>query len=341
MVINRDGAMMETSRRSFLTTLALLPLAAGVRKAWTGEVGTAFVTCGRDDAGHAVFGLDLQGNILWRLALPGRGHGFGVSPDGRTAVVSARRPGHWALRFDPRDGSAASLWQSDDLAFCGHGVFLGPDRLAFTAVDADGHGAIVLHDATSGERQDAWPTEGADPHELLLVDGALIVANGGDAADPSALLRMDAEDGTILARAEAAPELHRLSLRHLAPLPDGGVAVVAQDRSLPDPAVPLLAFWRGGDLEFQDLGPVQLDLRGYCGSVAANGQSLCITSPQGGTALTLPARKALTVTDVCGVAPMAEGFLLTGGKGDLILPDSAARRHDVAWDNHVRVLDPT
>ncbi len=329
----------HVSRRDLLLGLASLPLLPQAAAAAAAAAGTlALLGCGRDTAIDAVFGLDAQGNILWRQAMPGRGHGMAVTPDGRYALVAARRPGRWLLRIDlHQPAMPPTIWPSDDLAYGGHAVFLPGNRVALTASDAEGNGQIAVLDSDTGRRIALWPTQGADPHELLVLpDERLAIANGGDAAEASSLVRMDASNGAVLARIEAPQKLHRLSLRHMAALPDGSIAVAAQDRAAPEATVPLLVLWQPDErLDWIDLGLSQGALRGYCGAVAANGARLCLTSPQGGLALLHPGAGRIEAADICGVAPLGAGFMLSGGRGDLILPDGRRRHHAVAWDNHL------
>jgi len=323
------------SRRGLLLGLAALPLFGAAAMA---ETSLALLACGGDAEGQASFGLDATGDVLWRHTLPGRGHGMAMAPDGRYAVISARRPGQWLLQLDLVSGHS-EIWPCDDLAYGGQVIYLDAARLAATASDADGQGCIAVLDAKTGQRTALWPTGGVDPHELLLVKGALVVANGGDALEPSNLARLDPRTGAMLARIEVPAELRRLSLRHMAALPDGSVAVAAQDRGAADPAVPLLAFWHGADIRWAALGTEQGGMRGYCGAVAALGQEkLCVTSPLGAQAVLHPAGDVLRLPDICGVTALRGGFALSGGRGDLLLPDGSQRRHAIAWDNHLHAL---
>jgi hypothetical protein len=322
------------NRRRVLLAAAALPLARPVLAASR----PVLLASGRDADGFAAFGLDARGAILWRRALPGRAHGFALAPDRRRAVIFARRPGAWALPLDPGSGAAGPAWSAGGYALCGHGQFAAGGLVAATATDAEGEGHLLLFDARTGRRAGAWPTGGADPHEVLRIAAdAFVVANGGDAADASSLVRMDDRTGRRLARAGAAPDLARLSLRHLAVL-DGAAVVVCQDRSQPDPSVPLVAAWRDDGLDWLDLGPGIATMRGYCGSVASRGAALCVTSPNGGVAVEWPSRAAHAIADVCGVAALGDGFVLSSGGGEVILPGGGLRRHAVQWDNHMVAL---
>ncbi len=320
---------MAIDRRTLIAGFAALPFAVRAEPR-----AAILFACGRDGGGDAVYGLDEAGTILWRKSMPARGHGMALSATGDALFVSARRPGRWVMKVDLRRGDA-TVWPTDDVEYGGHAVDLGDGRLALTASDPDGHGRVAVLDIRTGKRIALWRTGGVDPHELILLDGGLVVANGGDPVEPSSLIRLDPA-GKITAKREA--ELDHLSLRHLARLPGGAVAVVAQDRGQADPALPLLALWRGDALDWVDLGRVQGELRGYCGAVASNGERLCLTSPHGALALEHPGAVSHRVADVCGVAALGSGFALSGGRGDLILHGGRRISHEVAWDNHLKSI---
>ena len=89
-------------------------------------------------------------------------------------------------------------------------------------------------------------------------------------------------------------------------------------------------------------------MRGYAGSVAWNGAGteVAITSPRGGRVQRFDAGGrfvgSLARPEVCGVAPLGRGFLLSDGLGGLIAADAEGARPlaraEVAWDNHVVAL---
>ena len=103
---------------------------------------------------------------------------------------------------------------------------------------------LGVRDATDGYRQiGELASFGVGPHELVLMpDGAtLAVANGGirthpdrdraklnlDSMAPS-LAYLDLADGKLRADYRLAEEHHQLSIRHLAVLGTGGVAIAMQ-----------------------------------------------------------------------------------------------------------------
>lgn len=194
------------------------------------------------------------------IDLPTRAHGLWLDEAGRLLVV-ARRPGDWLLRWDGRDASAAQWhWMTPGRQFNGHAVTLG-GRVLTTETDLEtGEGRIGVRDAATLRLQGEWPTGGRDPHQLLPdADGrGLWVANGGletrpetgraklalDTMDAS-LVRLDADGRT---RDRWTVDDARLSIRHLARTPDGGVAVAMQAEH-DDPAerldAPVLALCDG------------------------------------------------------------------------------------------------
>ena len=85
-------------------------------------------------------------------------------------------------------------------------------------------------------------------------------------------------------------------------------------------------------------------MRGYAGSIAANGGLIAVTSPRGGVAMIHDEggahRATLRRADICGVAPAADApFTFTDGGGAIWSADEAGlrlrARHDLAWDNHL------
>lgn len=337
---------IELSRRGVLAIAAALPFASAAR------AGTpiAFLAAGRVLASgdDFAFGLSASGDIVWRTILPARGHGF-AHHAGR-AIVFGRRPGAFALILDVHDGAARHwLRPAAGHVFAGHGAFIdGGAKIAIIEyAQNDGAGAISLRDAALPDREIArWATRGIDPHELLFVDGALVVANGGipegfkagrddpDLCWPS-LARFDAMDGRLIDFAEPTAELRRVSLRHLA-VAHGEVMIAGQDQGDAADAMPLLIEASAKGLVHHDATAA---LQGYAGSIAAGSGGICMTSPRANRALILHEEspvETIALRDVCGAAPDADGFFLSGGGGDLAWSGGHARRHPgIAFDNHM------
>lgn len=298
--------------------------------------------------GLAAFGTD--GALRYTLPLPQRGHSFTQSPDARTGVAFARRPGSFARVFDLRSGRLQhEIAAAEDRNFCGHGAYSADGRLlhATEVVASTGDGVLGIYDVQDGYRRvGEYSTHGLDPHEILLMpDGrTLVVANGGilmrsdmprlklnipDMA-PS-LVYIDSRDGSLTAQVKPVRELHQLSTRHIAVDRRGRVAVAMQYEGPADDDVPLVALHDpgAGQAGFRYL-PMpkaeQTALRQYCGSAAIDrtGRYLAVSSPRGNRVLiwdlaaeAMPMVASVPLGDVCGLAAgdAAGGFMLSAGTG--------------------------
>lgn len=343
---------MAIDRRTFLAQLGALAL---VPAAAANSAAPFLAARGKAGGGFCASRFDASGRIDYDVELPGRGHGFAVSSDGAMAIAVSRRPGRFLLVFDAASGVVRQTVKvAAGFVFCGHAAFGAGDRLLYATEtrEDDGTGHIGVFDAHARFRRvAAWPTHGDDPHELLFLDDALVVANGGFGPDGSAaidpsLVRLDRRNGRLFAQAKPPSELRAVSLRHLAKA-GRSVFVAGQYAGPSRDRPPLVARWDGGTLDFIDLPRADLDgLGNYCGSIAANadGSRLCVASPHGGRAVVFDTDGAVmqraNVPDVCGVAPLDSGFVLTGGRGDVVATPTgeAARVEDARWDNHIAAV---
>lgn len=334
----------------------------------------AFLSAYRDASGQfGVAALDDTGKTLFTEALPARGHDTAVSPDGRTAVTFARRPGRFALVFDPLQMRPAVAFEAaPGRHFYGHGFFSQDGRLLLaTENDYDGErGVIGLYDvAARFRRVGEFETHGIGPHEALLLSGGrtLVVANGGILTHPDfprrklnvptmqpSLVYIDIETGALLEQVGLPADLHQLSIRHITQagdgqLGDGSVWFGGQYEGAATETVPLIGRHRRGQ-------PIELigisadyhsRLRQYVGSIAAskNGAEIAVTSPRGGVALVLDARRgevlrSQSVDDVCGVASAARHFAFTTGQGAVRVSGlgGGTTSSAVQWDNHLLAI---
>src|ERR671923_1401289 len=156
-----------------------------------GSAGALFVSCRVDpEAGHQVTGIDESGRVRFDLPLPERGHGVAFRPGADEGVVFARRPGRFAVTFDPVAGIALRrLDAASGRHFYGHGAFSPDGRYLFTSENdyEGGRGVLGVRDATDGYRQiGEMASFGVGPHEVVLMpDGVtLAVANGGIRTHP-------------------------------------------------------------------------------------------------------------------------------------------------------------
>lgn len=254
----------------------------------------------RPDAGEALSSR-AQGalSIAARTEVPTRAHGLLAEPDGHVLVV-ARRPGDWLLRWHPRRGTTQWAWSEAGRSFNGHVVASLPSSrrrwLFKTETDLhSGMGWVGVRDARSLEKLHEWPTRGMDPHELLLDDTGLWVANGGipTLAETgrikrdlhrmdSSLVRLDPSTGEVLGQWRL-PDA-RLSLRHIARAAGGvmGIALQAEHDDLQVRRIaPVLAVFDGHALHAVPL-PEGVSLQGYAGDIAAlpRGEGFLMSAPR-------------------------------------------------------------
>ena len=329
-----------------------------------------FLTARADAGGFAVSAFNPSGEPVFDLALPGRGHGFAVTPRG-IAVHFSRRPGGFAFAIDLARGVVVKTFAPpENRRFQGHGAFSPDGRLLYATENdfAAARGAIGIYDAANGyARQGEIPSRGIGPHEIaLLPDGAtLVIANGGIATHPDmprvklnlsdmapSLSYVDRRDGAWLGEYRLAPALHRLGIRHLAIGRDGTVAVAMQYEGPRGDLVPLVAVHRGGVLRPLPAPPAVLRaMKQYCGSVAfdSSGRFIAASAPRGDLVTFWDADGWLSsapVPDGSGIAPTGRlgEFFATSGQGGGFLIDArsgAARPVGTGflrtgrWDNHL------
>lgn len=374
------------SRRALLAGLGgIAALSAGNFSAFAGGAGLIdegalgtplFASARREaDGSYGIAIIDDAGQELARVALPGRGHGIAVAPDGRRFMAFARRPGTFALLIDPFERTEPKVLTSiDGRHFYGHGCFSPDGRLVYAVENdyASARGVLGVYDVSGREirRIGEIETGGIGPHDILLAEGGnvLVVANGGIETHPSrpreklnldtmqpSIAFLDRESGDLLAKHSLSQDLHQLSLRHMAMDGQGKVWVGGQfegDKSLTPPLVAHMTRDAGPKLS-EIPSALASGLQSYIGSVVANasGDVIATSAPRGGQVLFWAADTgaflgADQVVDGCGLAPLdASGFLISDGTGGLryaedpqSLPEILARPPGVSWDNHMVAL---
>jgi uncharacterized protein len=293
--------------------------------------------------------------VLSRVDLPTRAHGLWREPAGSLLVV-ARRPGLWLMRWREDGQVLNQVWADPGHQFNGH-VLCSPDgRQVFTTeIDlATGEGCVVRRDAATLKTLAVWPTGGADPHQMLLQEAGLLVANGGirssaetgraklalDEMDAS-IVRLDLRDGRLL-RQWRLPD-PRLSLRHLAQHTGGVVGIALQaehDAAERRQAAPVLALLDDKGLRVAEPAPA---LAGYGGDISATPDGFIVSAPRAGGLgqwttsgqwrgfTELPEACALTSTDLQTCWAAGRDQVLDG------IGAEPAARHDlpgVRLDNH-------
>lgn len=356
--------MVLTNRRGFMA--GLLAASSIPSLSWADAGNPAYLAAAREPDGRfAMFGLDMSGQDLFRIALPTRGHAACAHPSIPEAVAFARRPGTYALVIDCVSGKVtAQIEAPAQRHFNGHGIYLQDgDTLCTPENDyANGRGVIGFWSRKSGYRRiGEIPSGGVGPHDLKRLPDSdiLVVANGGILTHPDSgreklnlktmrpnLTYVDPLAG-IVEQVELDAEFYQNSIRHLDLHADGTVAFAMQWQGDLSEAVPLLGLHRRGQSAQLLMAPLdlQLGLNGYAGSVSYNGTGdrLAITSPRGGQVHFYNAGGDFAGNwkrrDVCGLRALDEGFLASDGNGALHrintdggTPLTVAQR---AWDNHI------
>ncbi len=359
---------MEIDRRALLVSLAgsaaMLALPKGAAAAFEQE---CFAAARKDDRGvYSAALFSLKGGDMRSVELPARGHDITVKPGGGEWVTFARRPGRFGVAI-PVDARRPVWFASKpDRHFFGHGTFSADGRLLYsTENDYDGaRGVIGVRDATDGYKQiGEFPAHGMEPHDIqLLADGrTMVIANGGIRTRPESadelnlpdmrpsLAYVDVATGDLLEEQRLPPELHQISIRHLAIASGDTIAFGCQYRGPDQDAPPLVGFHRRGEPLAVVPAPdeTQAGLKNYIGSVTADrgGGIVAASAPKGGliTYWDVASRRYLGVSDLndgCGLAPThrSASFLLTSGDGWLVTADAegdmARQSSSYSWDNH-------
>ncbi len=300
---------------------------------------------------------------------PGRAHGLLALPGGGFLAV-ANRPGRWLLRCDAAGRELQRhLLAADDAPHTlgGHALLSADGRRLFTSETHPdtGEGWIGVRSPDSLRRIGGFPSQGLDPHQMLLDDaGQLWVANGGIPRDrdgrktapermaPS-LVRLAADDGRLLAAHRLDDP--RLSVRHLAWSARGprrmGIALQAEhDDEARRREAPLLAV-----LEDERFGVPTRDMQGagYAGDIAAGPAGGFVLSGQkSGRGLWWHPGDATALTRVAELGEPCALASWDDGRGVLIAARLGVARWHVAdaprmlrWpsplspDNHWLLLD--
>ncbi|RUM27377.1 DUF1513 domain-containing protein [Rhizobium vallis] len=310
------------------------------------------------DGSFAVATVTERGEIIDQVALPARAHGMAFNAASGKTVAFARRPGTYAMIFDPRNkGEPIVIGSGEDRHFYGHGAFSPDGRILYASEnDFDGNrGMIGLYDATDRfNRIGEFETYGIGPHDMTVSDDGriLIVANGGIETHPDfgrtklnlgamqpSLVLIDAATGVLVEKHVLPAEWSALSTRHVDLDDKGRIWFACQYEGHRRDLPPLVGhFAKGEDLSFIDL-PEETTRRlaNYVGAISVNRSEglVGVTSPKGGTSVTIDARtgKVLAETaiaDAAGIAPARGGFAVSSYDGDFL-----STRSDVAWDQHI------
>ncbi len=310
------------------------------------------------DGSYAVATLTERGEILDRVPLPARAHGMTFCKMTGRTVAFARRPGTYAMIFDPHGHSEPIVITSgEDRHFFGHGCFSADGRLLYASENDfnANRGMIGIYDATDGfARMGEFPSGGIGTHDLTLGgDGrTLVAANGGiethpdfgrtklniDRMEPSLAL-IDTATGALIEKHALPENLRQLSTRHVDVDADGNIWFACQYEGPRNDRPPLIGHIRRGEaLSFVALPDSTLtNLANYVGAIAVNRQEGLVgaTSPNGGTFVIFEARTGKLVreerlADASGVAAGGSGIIASSYDGTF-----GPAKSDVAWDQHI------
>lgn len=310
------------------------------------------------DGSFAVATVTEQGRIIDQVALPARAHGMAFSKATGKTVAFARRPGTYAMIFDPWNRAEPIVISArEGRHFYGHGTFSPDGRLLYASEnDFDNNrGIIGLYDAGNRfARVGEYETYGVGPHDMTVSDDGrfLIVANGGiethpdfgrtklnlDHMEPSLTL-IDAASGRLIEKHTLPSQYTQVSTRHVDIDASGRVWFACQYEGHRNDLPPLIGhFARDEDLSFVTLpDDTTRALGNYVGAIAVNrAENLVgVTSPVEGTSVTLDAKtgkvlKVESIADAAGIAPARHGFAVSSYDGNFL-----GEHNDVAWDQHI------
>ena len=344
-------------RRAFLAAIAAATLP---RVGWADVGSPSYLAAGKQGDDYLLHGLTAQGESLFQIALPARGHAAAAHPTEALAVAFARRPGTFALVIDCLTGvTRHQLAPPPGRQFNGHGTFSADGGLLMTSeVVAEGSaGRIGVWETSGFTRIGEWNTHGVGPHDLKrLTDGRLVVANGGIQTDPNDRTKLNlpgmhpnltllSAKGEVLDQVDL-PDLLQNSIRHLA-LTRTGVAFAMQWQGDPALSVPLLGLWTPGQsVLLCPAAEAEANvMQGYAGSIAVASVdgSIAMTSAPGGALMLFDAQGVPKATlhraDISGVAASRSGFVATDGQGATWAIQGTAlsplTQHTTLWDNHL------
>ncbi|MGF1729876.1 DUF1513 domain-containing protein [Photobacterium kasasachensis] len=361
----------DFTRRKLLWTalgaMAVVPAVGLLSACSTGvtaqRLTPKLIGCSRTPAGgYSVVVASQDGQPIYQFALPGRGHGIAIQPNGTLAAAFSRRPGQYLQVFDCQSGQEWPIRGADPQRhYYGHGVFSADGNYLYATegVKTSSEGVIGVYDVKAGMAKVAEFTGfGIGPHEVVLADEhTLAIGVGGvhtqgrkplnlDSMQP-ALVYLDVRTGDVLERVEL--EDKRLSIRHLSVTDTGEIACGQQYRGEPEQAAPLVALHRRG----QPLRHLKADdehwlrFNHYVASIASVDGYLLATSPRGNCygiwhEASMELVEIRPLIDASGVGVIDGDWLVGSGAGKVltITPPKQVRAYQspVMWDNHWNVL---
>ncbi len=359
--------LLELDRRAFLAgagATLLSGFSARAAESVPHDETLFAAACIHEDGGFGLALLDENGRLLRSFDLPVRGHDAIFTNDRKTVVVFSRRPGNIATSL-PVDGSGTAdvFSAGPDRHFYGHGTFSPDGKLLFAAENdfKAAAGKIGIYENGNGyTRIGEFESHGVGPHQLAMMpDGrTLAVCNGGIRTHPSlgraklnipdmkpSLVFIDSADGSLVERHELPPQLHKLSIRHMAISGDSTIVFGCQYEGTELDRPQLLGkVSKGEHIALFDM-PVTTVGRfdNYVGSVALShdGTRFAATSPKGNVTgifetATGTLLHAHAIQGASGAAWTRQGPAVSTSQGRFITADTT-EQFAFRFDNHMTV----
>lgn len=296
--------MQKINRRQFIQTSALglsasASLFSGMyysanhasEKSEAGNTAQRLLVSGyRDHKTQSRFGVlitDTSGNIVSDIVVPDRVHMADLFPHNSPAalLVNSRKPNAPLRKYSTSGKLLAELMPPENMHYEGHSVFSADGQYIYSTASnyLEKTGYVLEIHANDLTLKRMIATGGIGPHEVIIDDSQLYVANTGVLTHPdtgrdplnistmkSELVQIDIPSGTI--KQHWACPIQALSARHLTQMPDGSVLVGCQYQKQDDrPATVALA--RSGESQLQLLQPENeqyyWDMKGYTASLRA------------------------------------------------------------------------
>jgi hypothetical protein len=355
------------SRRSFIT--GLLAASAVPQVTWADAGNPSLIAAAKLPNGQfSLFGLDNNGQDVFEIPLPARGHAAAVHPTKPEAIAFARRPGRFALVINCLSGEMEQrLDAPKGRHFYGHGTFISNGEILCTTENniETGQGILGLWSrGTNYRRIGEIPSGGIGPHEVKTLgdDKTVVVANGGIRTHPDSgrqkLNIADMRPNISLVNFgtkeyqffELDRALHKNSIRHLDVGPNDNIAFGMQWQGDQTDIVPLVGSINAATGIKLISAPTQqwAQLKNYVGSIAIAPQSgaICVTAPRAGIAHIYSNDKLVNLirrADVSGVAAFTNSFALSDGNGSVFKTSAKnttlLRKADRNWDNHMVAIN--
>lgn len=342
------------------------------RRAQSGTLLSAFENIRGE---HYVGGVHLQSKHVFGARVPMRAHGCAIDPsDPMRVLYFARRPGTQVFEFRRDTQHVRTVCETPEgRHFAGHGVFSPDGQWLFTPEhDYENiRGVIAVRDARSLRIVREIDTGGIDPHEIAWSQdhSRLIVANGGILTHPRSYrrkLNIETMDPSLSVIDVASGERleqwrlpdHLLSIRHLAPVADGRVAVGLQYEGDAEqaPAIAALYTPKAGLHALPLPEHARSKSRGYVASIALSDSldTIAAACPYGkGVACWSLAdrsfRAFIDANETYGVSRLADGALVASQRdGSLYTLRNGASRSSfvtvdrespIRWDDHWTSID--